>query len=271
MTDDADMELRLLLEAIYQKYHYDFRGYSVASIRRRLQQALGAFGCNTLSGLQERVLHDAATFRALLRYLTVQVTDMFRDPTYFKAFRERVVPLLRTYPSIKLWIAGCATGEEPYSFAIILREEGLLERSMLYATDINAESLEKAAEGVYPLDRIVAFSDLHRRSGSSHSLSEHYTAAYGAAVIDRSLRSRVVFSDHSLATDNVFAEVQVVSCRNVLIYFDRSLQDRATGLFRDSLCRKGFLGLGSKESLRFSSNSSAFADFAREERWYQKQ
>ena len=271
MADTFDLELKLLLEAIFHKYHYDFRGYSVASIRRRLEQAISAFGCKTLSGLQERVLYDAGMFTALLRFLTVQVTDMFRDPSYFRAFRERVVPVLRTYPSLKLWVAGCATGEEPYSFGIILREEGLLDRSIIYATDINSESLEKAREGVYPLDRIAAFSELHQRTGSSHSLSEHYTAAYGAAVMDRTLRSHVVFSDHSLATDNVFAEVQVISCRNVLIYFDKTLQDRATTLFRDSLCRKGFLGLGSKESLRFSANSADFSEFVREERWYQKQ
>jgi chemotaxis protein methyltransferase CheR len=270
VENESDIELTLLLEAIYHKYHYDFRGYSLASIRRRLTQASTVLGCKTLSGLQERVLHDASTFTALLRFLTVQVTDMFRDPSFFRAFRETVVPVLRTYPSLKLWIAGCATGEEPYSFAIILREEGLLERSLLYATDINSESLEKAEEGVYPLDRIAGFSELHRRTGGSHSLSEHYTAAYGAAVMDRALRSRVVFSDHSLATDSVFAEVQLVSCRNVLIYFDRTLQDRATALFRDALCRKGFLGLGAKESLRFSANSAAFSEFVRDERWYQK-
>jgi chemotaxis protein methyltransferase CheR len=271
VAEHSDLELKLLLEAIFQKYHYDFRGYAVASIRRRLDQAISAFGCKTLSGLQERVLHDAGMFTALLRYLTVQVTDMFRDPSYFRTFRERVVPVLRTYPSLRLWIAGCATGEEPYSFAIILREEGLLERSILYATDINSESLERAEEGVYPLNRIAAFSELHQRTGTSHSLSEHYTAAYGAAVMDRTLRSHVVFSDHSLATDSVFAEAQVISCRNVLIYFDKALQDRATKLFCDSLCRKGFLGLGAKESLRFSANSSAFAEFERGERWYQKQ
>jgi chemotaxis protein methyltransferase CheR len=270
MAADADIELKLLLEAIFHRYHYDFRSYSLASIQRRLVQATSALGCTTLSGLQERVLHDPGSFTELLRFLTVQVTDMFRDPSYFKAFRERVVPMLRTYPSLKLWVAGCATGEEPYSFAIILREEGLLERSIVYATDINGESLAKAAEGVYSLDRIVGFSELHRRTGTIHSLSEHYTAAYGAAVMDRTLRSKVVFSDHSLATDSVFAEVQVVSCRNVLIYFDKGLQDRATGLFRDSLCRKGFLGLGSKESLRFSANSAAFSDCVPEERWYQR-
>ena len=271
MADDAEIELKLLLEAIFHRYHYDFRSYSLASIRRRLTQATAAFHCSTLSGLQERVLHDPSMFTALLRFLTVQVTDMFRDPSYFRAFRERIVPVLRTYPSLKLWIAGCATGEEPYSFAIILREEGLLDRSIVYATDINSESLAKAEEGVYPLDRIATFSELHRRSGSIHSLSEHYTAAYGAAVMDRALRSKVVFSDHSLATDSVFAEVQVVSCRNVLIYFDKNLQDRATGLFRDALCRKGFLGLGSKESLRFSSNAAAFAPYVSDERWYQRQ
>ena len=165
---------------------------------------------------------------------------MFRDPAYFRALREQVVPLLRTYPSLKVWVAGCSTGEEAYSLAILLREEGLLQRTLIYATDINPHTLERAEAGIYAIDRIAGFTINHRESGAKSSLSDYYTAAYGRAIFDKSLREHIVFSDHSLATDSVFAEVQFVSCRNVLIYFNRALQDRAVGLFRDSLCRKGF-------------------------------
>ena len=218
------------------------------------------FGCETLSQLQDRVLHEPTVFPALLDYLTVQVSEMFRDPAYFRSLRETVVPLLRTYPSLKVWVAGCSTGEEVYSLAILLREEGLLERTLIYATDINPQALQKAEAGVYDLDRIAGFTENHRKSGARSSLSDYYTAAYGRAVFDKSLKQHIVFSDHSLATDSVFAEVQLVSCRNVLIYFDRELQDRALGLFRDALCRKGFLGIGAKESLRFSAHADAFAE-----------
>jgi chemotaxis protein methyltransferase CheR len=265
-----DIEFRLLIEAIYQVYHYDFRGYAAASLKRRLRTALVNFECRTLSQLQDRLINEPGFFGALLNYLTVPVSEMFRDPGYFRAIREQVVPLLRTYPSIKVWVAGCSTGEEVYSLAILLREEGLLERTLIYATDINPQSLEKAEAGVYGVERIAAFTDSHQRSGARSSLSDYYVAGYGHAVFDKSLRRRIVFSDHSLATDSVFAEIQLVSCRNVLIYFNRDLQDRALRLFREALCRKGFLGIGSKESLRFSSESGAFDDFVRAERIFQK-
>lgn len=265
-----DIELRLLLEAIYQQYHYDFRGYSIASIKRRLKQALERFECGSISRLQDKVLHDPAVFPSLLGLLTVQVSELFRDPLYFKAIREKVVPHLRTYPSLKVWIAGCSAGEELYSFVILFREEGLEERTIFYATDINADALKRAQDGVYPLDQIQLFTENHRNAGGKSSLSDYYTAAYGSARFDRSLRARAVFSDHSLVTDEVFGEMQFVSCRNVLIYFDRDLQNRAIGLFNDSLVRKGFLGLGAKESMRFSSHAEQFTDFVREEKIFQK-
>lgn len=265
-----DIEIRLLLEAIFLKYHYDFRGYSSASIKRRLVQAKEYFKCSSYSMLQDRVLHDPSIFPELLGFLTVQVSEMFRDPSYFLAIREKVIPYLRTYPSLKVWVAGCSAGEELYSMAILFREEGLESRTMFYGTDINTEALKKAERGVYPLTQIPLYTQNHRKAGGKSSLSDYYTAAYGSAVFDKSLRERAVFSDHSLVTDAVFAEVQLISCRNVLIYFDRELQDRAIGLFRDSLSRKGFLGLGAKESLRFSRYSSDFADFLKEDRLYQK-
>jgi chemotaxis protein methyltransferase CheR len=267
---DFDIELRLLIDAIYLKYHYDFRSYATASLKRRLRSAMMHFGDSTLSQLQDRVVHEPATLPALLNFMTVPVSDMFRDPAYFKALRETVVPVLRTYPSLKVWVAGCSTGEEVYSLAILLREEGLLSRTIIYATDINPETLQKAEAGVYEADRVAGFTDNHRQSGARSSLSEYYTAHYGRAVLDKSLRANIVFSDHSLATDSVFAEVQLVSCRNVLIYFNRDLQDRAVGLFREALCRKGFLGIGSRESLRFSLHGDAFSEVARQERIFQK-
>lgn len=268
LTDE--IEINLLLEAVFQKYHYDFRKYSMATIRRRLQQARERFGCQTLSELQDRVLHDAAVLPELISLLTVQFSELFRDPPYFRALRERVVPHLRTYPSLKVWVAGCSGGEELYSLVILFREEGLEDRTLFYGTDINADALRKAEAGIYELERMAQFTENHRKSGARCSLSDYYTADYSFAVLDKSLRRRVVFSDHSLVSDEVFAEMHLVSCRNVLIYFNRSLQDRAVGLFRESLVRQGFLGLGSKESLRFSAHAEAFAEFARNERIYQK-
>ncbi len=270
MQTSEDIEIRLLLDAIFLRYHYDFRSYSPASLKRRLNVAKLQMGTATLSLLQDKVLQDPAQFAQLLQFVTVQVSDMFRDPSFFAAFREKVVPELLTYPSIRIWIAGCSSGEELYSYAILLREEGLLDRTTLYATDINPEALRKAELGLYSIERVQAFTENHRLSGGKCSLSEYYTAAYGSATFDRTLRKNVVFSDHSLATDSVFAEVQMVSCRNVLIYFDRTLQDRALGLMKDALCRRGFLGLGSKESLMFTQHASAFRDFVSGERWYQR-
>ena len=265
-----DIEIKLLLEALYQKYHYDFRQYAGASVKRRLRQAREQLGFPTFSAMQERLLHDPAMLTDLVAYLTVQVSEMFRDPAYFRAIREKVAPHLRTYPSLKVWIAGCSSGEELYSFVILFREEGLENRTLFYATDINPDALAKAAAGIYSLDRMQLFTENHRKSGGKTSLSDYYSAAYGAASLDKSLRQRVVFSDHSLVTDAAFAEMQLISCRNVLIYFDRDLQDRALGLFKDALPRRGFLGLGSKESLRFSRHADSFSEFAREEKIYQK-
>lgn len=265
-----DIEIRLLLEALFLKYHYDFRNYAIASIKRRLRQARQQLGMPTFSVMQDRLLHDPAMLPRILGYLTIQVSEMFRDPSYFKAIREQVVPHLRTYPSLKVWVAGCSEGEELYSLVILFREEGLEDRTIFYATDINHQALEAAEAGVYPMDRLQLYTENHRRSGGKSSLSDYYQAAYGRASFDRSLRRNVVFSDHSLVSDAVFGEMNLISCRNVMIYFDRTLQDRAIGLFSDSLARKGFLGIGSKETLRFSSHESEFADFVREEKIYQK-
>ncbi len=266
----TEIELRLLIEAIYLRYSYDFRDYTGASLKRRVKLAQIQLECATISALQERILHDPAAFMQLLQYLTIPVSEMFRDPSYFLALRQQVVPLLRTYPSLKIWVAGCSTGEEVYSLAILLKEEGLLERSMIYATDINPHSLEKAEQGIFALDNLRAYTENYQRAGGQCAFSDYYSAAYDRALFDKSLCANVTFADHSLATDSVFAETHLISCRNVLIYFNHDLQNRALGLFHDSLCHRGFLGLGSKESLEFSSYGNQFEPLVRQERIFRK-
>lgn len=265
-----EIEIRLLFEAIYLRFHYDFRSYSMASLKRRVAAALAALSIENVSALQERLMHKPETFAQLLQYLTVQVSDMFRDPEFFKTFRTQIVPELATYPSLKFWIAGCSSGEEAYSFAIALEEEGLLDRTMIYATDINPLALEKAEAGIYDQGRIPSFVENHAASGGKAPLAEYYTAAYEGAIFKRSLRSHIVFADHSLATDTVFAEVHLVSCRNVLIYFDRALQTRALGLFRSALTRRGYLGLGAREALFGSPHGQAFREIQGGTKWYQR-
>ena len=266
---DDDRALEQLLDTVFRRYHYDFRRYASASLKRRVRSALVHFRCESVAVLEAKMLGDARIFGGLLQYLTVQVSDLFRDPQYFRAIRERIVPYLETYPSLKVWVAGCATGEEAYSLAILLAEAGLLERTLIYATDINPESLRTAEAGIFDVDRFSRFSENYLASGGKGSLSDYYTARYSSAVLDRHLKKSILFSDHSLATDSAFAEVQLVSCRNVLIYFDRELQERALGVLRESLCRRGFLGLGSRESLRFSLQGPAFRELVAEERLYQ--
>ncbi|MEP7281001.1 MAG: CheR family methyltransferase [Rubrivivax sp.] len=259
---DADslfeIELRLLLEAVFLRYQVDFRRYAPSSLRRRVQHAMSQLGVDRLAVLQERVLRDPALFTRLLQYLTVQFSEMFRDPEHFLALRRQAVPYLLTYPSVKVWVAGCSDGEEVWSLAILLREEGLLERTLIYATDISPQALRRAEAGIYGLDRAAAFSRNYAAAGGRASLAEYFSEGYGGIVFDRSLRRHMVFADHSLATDAVFSEVHMVSCRNVLIYFDGALQDRAVGLFRDALVRRGYLGLGNRETLQFGAHAAAF-------------
>ena len=266
--DENRVELDLLLQEIYRRYHYDFRSYARSSLHRRIAQAQSSLGSESVKHLRDSVTREPRAFTELLRYLTIQVSDFFRDPAYHRILREEVMPHLATFPSLKIWVAGCGTGEEAYSIGIILQEEGLLDRSLIYATDIDAESLRAAEAGIYGLERVRGFSENYLRAGGRASLSNYYTAAYSRAVFTPLLRKHVVFSDHSLATDTPFAEVQLVSCRNVLIYFDQKLRHRAIQLFRDSLCPRGFLGLGSKETLTFSAHAPAFKPFAADERIY---
>jgi len=268
-----DIDLQLLLQAVYLRYQHDFRHYAPSSMRRRVGQALDALGLARISDLQHAVLRDEAVFARLLQYLTVQVSDMFRDPDYFRLLREQVVPALATYPWLKLWVAGCSRGEEVWSLAVLLQEEGLLERSILYATDINPVALKQAESGVFDLDRAAQFSRNYLQAGGRACLSDYWRVGYDKLVFDRALRRQIVFADHSLATDAVFSEVHLVSCRNVLIYFNDRLQARAVGLFRDALVRRGFLGLGSRETLQFGPHALAFRglpDLPADVRWYQR-
>jgi chemotaxis protein methyltransferase CheR len=265
-----DLEVRLLMEAIYARYNHDFREYSGASQKRRVLQAVEQLRCESVSALQGLVLRDARAFAQLLQILTVPFTEMFREPEFFVALREQVMPVLHTYPSLKVWVAGCASGEEVYSLAILLHEEGLLERSIIYATDINPAMLERARQGIFSINELQQYTRNYQAAGGRRGFSDYYTAAYGAARFDRELVKRVTFADHSLATDHVFSETQLICCRNVLIYFNRNLQDRAVGLFAQSLCHRGFLGLGSKESLDFCAHGAAFEAVAQRERIYRK-
>jgi chemotaxis protein methyltransferase CheR len=265
-----DIEIRLLLEAVLLRYQHDFRNYAVASLRRRMRQAMAHFHCATLTQLQDRLLRDPVLFSQMLQFLTVQVSEMFRDPGFFRALREQVVPVLATYPSLKVWVAGCSSGEEVWSLAILLAEEGLLERTVVYATDINPEALERAEEGIYSRERLAGFSRNYLAAGGKGSLADHYTEAYGGVAFSRKLKNQIVFADHSLATDSVFSEVHLITCRNVLIYFNPALQDRAIGLFRDSLVRHGFLGIGPRETLQFGAHADAFELVAPEPRIYRR-
>ncbi len=265
-----EIEAESLLEALHRQHGYDFRAYAPAFLMRRLQQARQRFGCSSYAQIEERLRREPELSADLVGILTIQVSAMFRDPEYYKAIREQVIPRLATWPSLKVWVAGCAGGEEIYSLAILFREEGLADRTMFYATDIDPQALRQAEAGIYPLERMAEFSVNHQRSGGRTSLSEHYTAAYGHAILDRSLRERVVFSSHSLVSDQVFSEVHLVSCRNVLIYFTNDLQNRALALFRDALVHGGFLGLGSKEGVRFTAHADCFREFCRAERIYRR-
>ena len=267
---EVEEQMRDLMQAIYLRYSYDFRDYAGASQRRRVLHALTRMRCPSIPALQIRLLNEPEVFTQLLQYLTIPVSEMFRDPAFFLALRQKVVPLLRTYPSIKVWIAGCSTGEEIYSLAILLKEEGLLDRSLIYATDINPRSLDKARQGIYGLASVKGHTVNYQKAGGTEAFSDYYTAAYDGVMFDKSLRENVIFADHSLATDSVFTETQLVLCRNVLIYFNRTLQDRALGLFHDSLCHRGFMGLGSKESIDFSAYLGRFDPMVKSERIFRK-
>jgi chemotaxis protein methyltransferase CheR len=256
--DLEDIETTLLLEAIFQRYGHDFRHYARASVRRRVRRIVERAGVGSVSELIPRVMRDEAFFAEILGDFSITVTEMFRDPGYYRRLRDEVIPYLRTYPYVRVWHAGCATGEEVYSMAIVMEEEGFYDRVTLYATDFNTQALRQAQEGIYPLDRMRSYTANYQAAGGTRSFSDYYHASYDSAILERSLGRNVTFADHNLATDGVFSEVHFVSCRNVLIYFDKHLQNRVLNLFYDSLVHGGILALGSKESLHFSSVEDKF-------------
>ena len=269
-SDLERIEIELLLEGVFRHYGFDFRSYAYASIRRRLWKRVEAEDLRTVSQLQARILHDPDAMERLLLDLSVNVTAMFRDPSFYKEFRTRVAPLLRTYPYIRVWHAGCSTGEEVFSMAILLEEEGLYDRSRIYATDINDMVLQRARQGIFPLDRMQEYTDHYIRAGGTRSFSEYYTAKYDGALFAPALSRNMVFSQHNLVTDRSFSEFHVIFCRNVLIYFDKTLQHHVHTLFYESLVTFGVLALGSKESLKFSEYEPCYEKLSASERLYRK-
>ena len=271
--DEASIEpiaIDLLLEAVFRRYGYDFRSYARASIERRTRQFLSRSGYTSVAEMIPQVLYDQEYFWRLARCYSISVTEMFRDPFVYRAIREAVVPVLRTWPHFKIWLAGCATGEEVYSLAIVLKEEGVYDRATLYATDFNDEALERAREGVYATGQVKAASVNYLQAGGKTSLSEYYHARYDAVVMEHSLKERVVFANHNLTGDESFGEMHLVLCRNVLIYFNRDLQDRVLGLLTESLEHGGFLCLGSTEDLQLTDVADRYGVVDQSARLYRK-
>jgi chemotaxis protein methyltransferase CheR len=268
---DLEMvEIHLLTEGIYRHYGFDFRDYSMPSLRRRMWKRVYAEGLSTIAGLLEKVLHDAACMERLLLDLSINTTAMFRDPTFYLAFRDKVVPLLRTYPFVRIWHAGCSTGEEVYSMAILLTEEGLYDRCRIYATDINEAVLQRAKDGIFPVSSMQENTSNYIAAGGTGTFSDYYTARYDYAIFRPALRDNVVFAQHNLVTDASFNHFNVIFCRNVLIYFNNILQDRVQKLFLDSMEMFGILGLGKKESIRFTAVADAYEEINEEERLYRR-
>jgi chemotaxis protein methyltransferase CheR len=267
---DSPNEYTALLETIHSHYGYDFRNYAESALKRRIDSFMNKRKINNVSNLETTLLGSEGTFEEFVQEMSVTVTEMFRDPSFYHALRTVVVPRLATYPFLKVWIAGCATGQEAYSMAILLREEGLLKRSVIYATDINQHSLTIAREGIYRADNMQLYTRNYQLAGGKTSFSEYYQVHYGSVMFDKTLRENIVFSPHNLAIDGSFNEFQLVICRNVLIYFNSELQNRALNLFHESLCVFGFIALGDKESLLFYENRHRFDEIDRKEKIYMK-
>jgi chemotaxis protein methyltransferase CheR len=265
-----DLEIRLLLQGVYERWGYDFRDYALASLRRRVRQFLLDEKLATVSAAQDRVLHDADALERLVSGLAVSVTSFFRHPGFYKTFRERALPILRTYPVVRIWHAGCSTGEEVYSMAILLEEEGLYARAQIYATDMNLTSLRAATSGSFPMSSLRDATACYVLGGGRGELGRHYRVKEGRALFDPSLRRNMVFAQHNLVTDRSFNEFNVVVCRNVMIYFNRPLQERVHALLYGSLARRGFLGLGNRESLRFTPFENRYEVVDSAERLYRK-
>ncbi|WP_108671396.1 CheR family methyltransferase [Peribacillus acanthi] len=268
--DLEKLEIHLLLEALYSWYGFDYRNYAYSSIRRRIWHRVHAEKLTTISGLHERVLHDPACFKRLLADFSINVTEMFRDPSFFADFREKVVPLLRTYPSIRIWHAGCSTGEEVYSMAILLKEEGLYEKTKIYATDINTEVLKVAKSGLYPMEPMRKYTNNYIQTGGKKAFSDYYHVIGNKVQFDSSLLKNVVFAQHNLVTDGSFNEFNVILCRNVMIYFNKTLQNMVHDLFYNSLCMFGVIGLGDKETITYTKHSDRYESISERQKIYKK-
>ena len=268
--DLEDLEIDLLLEGIYQRYGYDFREYARGSLRRRVKRRVDAEGTRTVSALQEKILRDSDALERLVLELSINVTSMYRDPSFFLALRTKVVPVLRTYPFLRIWNAGCSTGEETYSLAMLLKEEGLYDRTRIYATDINQRVLERAQEGVFPIDKMRDYTENYIKSGGRRAFSEYYVAGPDGARFRKDLIENVVFAQHNLVSDRSFNEFNLIMCRNVMIYFEKNLQNAVHELFHKSLVNFGLLTLGRKESIRFTSHEDSYEEIDATERIYRK-
>lgn len=268
--DIQDIEMNLLLQAVHLKYGYDFSNYSKTHLKRRILHRLVMSGLNTITEMQNKILWDKEFYLVFLQDLSINVTEMFRDPEFYSIFRKKIIPNLSTYAHIKIWHAGCATGEEVYSLAIILKEENILHKTQIYATDFNKRVLELAKQGIYSKKEMDLHSRNYIESGGKGQLSDYYTSKYGSVLFDKSLSKNIVFADHNLVTDGVFAEVHLVFCRNVLIYFNKTLQNRVLGLFTNSLTNRGILCLGTKESIRFTDYEDKFEVVDKKYKIYKK-
>lgn len=258
IIDINDEEIEEVLQLVNGQYGYDFTHYSRASMHRRITRFINVAGYRNMHDLKNHLSNDKSVFDFFLQRITVNVTEMFRDPEFYKVIRKQVIPIIASYPSIKIWHAGCSSGEEVFSMAIILHEAGLLNRSKIYATDINPHNIEKAKIGILPLDVMKEYVSNYIQSGGEHDFASYYTAGYDHALISKNLRSNIIFSQHNLVTDQVFNEFQLIFCRNVMIYFDRELQNKVIHLFHNSLSPLGYLALGIKESLLFSDLKNKF-------------
>ncbi|MDF2854610.1 MAG: cheR methyltransferase, binding domain protein [Neobacillus sp.] len=265
-----EIEIKLLLEGLYQMYGYDFRGYVRGSIGRRIVNRMKAERLPTITALLEKVLHEPGVLERLLTDFSIRMTEMYRDPSFFAAFRNEVVPLLRDLPEIRIWHAGCATGEEVYSMAILMKEEGLSEKTKIYATDMNEIALTAAQQGAFPLKKMQQYTKNYLKSGGKMAFSEYYTTDHQFAYFLPNLTENLIFAQHNLVTDSSFNEFHVILCRNVMIYFDNALQQQVHGLFYNSLADGGFIGLGSKESILGMPKGMKYAEFNSSEKIYRK-
>ncbi|HEY5884007.1 MAG TPA: protein-glutamate O-methyltransferase CheR [Pyrinomonadaceae bacterium] len=269
-TELEDIEIGLLLEGVYRAHGFDFRDYSRASIKRRILELMRFEKLDTVSAFQNKLLHDATCLDRFVLGLSVHATAMFRDPSFYSTFRRKAVPLLRTYPTVQIWVAGCSTGEEVYSLAILLQEENLYEKCRIYATDISPVVLRRARDGIFPLSAMREYTNNYHKAGGQHEFSDYYTAQYDSVIFNPTLRHNVVFSEHNLATDGSFNEFQVIMCRNVMIYFNKDLQARVHNLFYNSLSMFGVFGLGNKESLKFTPRAAFYQHINHNDKLYRK-